>query len=81
MTHHSAPITERARSYIVFRDPLKGLEVKPSHWEVGYTKAHKATPEEAIEYALNVAEGKMVEAQALVVELSTLKVERAWTPA
>jgi hypothetical protein len=40
------------RSWVVIRIG-KQLECKPSRWEVGYTVAHKATAEEAIEYALD----------------------------
>jgi len=77
----SAKNPTEVRSYIVFQDKVKGLEVKPSHWVVGYTPAHKATPEEAVDYAIAEAEREMTVAQAKVVALHMLKVDNAWTPA
>ena len=71
------------RSYIVFRDRDKGLEVKPSHCQMGYTPAYQPTPLTAVEFAIKEAEAKMAEAQALVVELYNLKqqvVDEAWEP-
>ena len=38
--------------------------IVPSHWAVGYTKAHKATPEEAAAYMLDQADKDIKEAVA-----------------
>lgn len=61
------------RSYVVENHRTKGLHVAESHWAVGYTPAHKATPLEALDYAIEEAEQKMMEAQARVVELHDLR--------
>jgi hypothetical protein len=71
------------RSYIVFRDKEKGLEVKPSHWVMGYTPSHQPTPLAAVDFAIKEAETKMAEAQAAVVELYNLRqqvVDKEWEP-
>ena len=73
----------RTNSYTVFNDQSKGLHVKESHWQPGYTKAHCSTPIEAVDYAIEQAEQKMTEAQAKVVELHDLRatlVAEAWEP-
>lgn len=56
------------KSYVAsIRRPILG-EVKaiivPSHWTVGYTKAHKATPEEAAAYMLDQADKELKQAIA-----------------
>lgn len=61
------------RSYVLHRRSGGGLEVKGSHWAVGYTPAYKATKEEAIDFAIEKAEQEMLAAQAHVVELQDLK--------
>ena len=73
----------KTRSYVVFNDHTKGLHVKESHWQPGYTPAHCSTPIEAVDYAIQDAEQKMTEAQAKVVELHDLRatmVAEAWEP-
>lgn len=61
------------RSYVLHRHYGGQLEVKGSHWAVGYTPAHKATKQEAIDFAIEKAEQEMLAAQAHVVELQDLK--------
>lgn len=64
---------KETRSYVVFDTHHKGLHVKGSHWGVGYTPAHKATPIEAVNYAIERAEEEMTKAQAKVAELYDLR--------
>ena len=61
------------RSYVLFRKQDGMLTVKPSHWAPGYTPGHKATPEEAIDFAINEAEAEMHIAQNKVVKLHELR--------
>lgn len=82
MSRASDQIKE-TRSYVISEDRAAGLKVKGSHWAVGYTPGHKATPLEALDYAIEDAEQKMTEAQAKVVELHDLRatmVAEAWEP-
>lgn len=72
MSRASDQIKE-TRSYVISEDRAAGLKVKGSHWAVGYTPGHKATPLEALDYAIEDAEQKMTEAQARVVELHDLR--------
>ncbi len=74
---------KESRSYVVFSD-ANGLRVKGSHWQAGYTPAHRPTPIEALDFAIADAEQKMTEAQAKVVELHDLRatlMAEAWEPA
>jgi len=43
------------RSYVVGRDHRRKLVVKGESWTPGYTAAHKATPEEAVQYEIDKA--------------------------
>jgi len=65
----SSDLIREVRSYVVFDDKEVGITVKGSHWAPGYTEAHKATPDEAIDFAIAKAEEEMQKAQARVVEL------------
>lgn len=62
------------RSYVVKEDPRLGLVIQPSHWVAGYSEGHKETQLEAVDFAIEVAEQKMTEAQARVVELNDMRV-------
>lgn len=72
MTRPSDTIKE-PRSYAVYRDPVRGIIVKGSHWAPGYTPQYCETPEEAIDRAIAKAEEAMNLAQAHVVELYDYK--------
>lgn len=62
------------RSYVV-HSSADGVEVKGSHWAVGYTPGYCATELEAIDFAIHQAEEEMLKAQAKVIELNDLRVE------
>lgn len=72
MTRPSDTI-KAARSYIVHEDAATGVFIKSSHWVPGYTPAHKETPDEAIQFAINDAEEKVMAAQAHLIELLDFK--------
>lgn len=84
--HMSRPsdAIKEVRSYVVSNDRTKGLTVVGSHWVPGYSAAHKSTPIEAIDHAIESAEQKMTEATSLVVELHDLRatqIAQEWEPA
>lgn len=56
------------RSYVVHHS-ANGVEVKGSHWAVGYSPEYRATELEAIDFAIQAAEERMLGAQAAVIEL------------
>lgn len=83
VTRPSDAIKE-TRSYVVSDSRDKGLAVVGSHWVPGYSAAHKSTPIEAIDHAIEEAEQKMTEATARVVELHDLRatqIAKEWEPA
>ena len=61
MSHDHRVSDENARSYAI-KWTKKGPEVVPSGWVVGYTKAHKATPGEAIAYAMEQLQSEITDA-------------------
>lgn len=60
---------ETPTSYIVRSTTSRGLQVVKTHWSPGYTPAHKATPDEAIEYAIRKKQRAI---QVLKDEIETL---------
>lgn len=64
---------KEVRSYVVHNTHRLGLHVKESHWQPGYTPGYRATPLEAVEFAIQEAEQKMTEAQSKVAELYDMR--------
>ena len=75
MTGRPSDQIKEIRSYTVHFKAGLGWFIKSSHWQPGYSPAHKATEAEALDYAVEAAEHEMIEAQAKVVALHTLRAE------
>jgi hypothetical protein len=58
---------KNVRSYVVHEDSVRGIHIKASHWEVGYTKAHQPTPEAAVEF--------QIANQAVVIKAAEIRLE------
>lgn len=64
---------KETRSYIVIRTKIDTFEIEGSHWAPGYTPAHCATKEEAMDYAIKQKEEEALKLNADLTELYDLK--------
>lgn len=60
------------RSYVVYDTP-RGPKVRVTHWVPGYTDWHKATQEEALDFAIARKEKDILSLQNDIQTLNNLK--------
>lgn len=64
---------ETPESFVVYRDTRHNkLEVKKTHLAPGYTRAHKATRDEAIQYRYDKTEKEIADLEKMQSELREL---------